>query len=121
MFSHSNPSQWKLEDEDEEEFPAPPTQDEVDNATNENSVSDQVVEEDVDDDLVLGIIDVTENEDENVVKEMELKTDDNNMTTPTVQPTPPPRDSSKEYMREWSREENSASLMTTTQHPMTKD
>ena len=116
IFSHS-PTQWKMDnDEEDEEFPAPPTQDEVD-AANEMASNVPVDEMtgNADDNEVFGIVEVTNEEtiehktvdiEEIIVSDSEPR--DTNGSANVPQPVPPPRDSSKDYMREWSKEENNS-------------
>ena len=116
IFSHS-PNQWKMDDDDDEEFPAPPTQDEVD-AANEmfNTIADEnenVTTLNESEDAVFGFINVTiesNTENKNVnIEEMPPEPTDTDIVPATPQPVPPPRDSSKDYMREWSKDENNLS------------
>ena len=111
MFSPSS-NQWKMEDDDdeEEEFPAPPTQDEVE-SLNELSNNLTTAEEDIEN-LVFGIVDVTHEGEEStetqIVNITEAAAPDSKteVVPSSSQPIPPPRDSSKEYMRDcMSREE----------------
>merc|ERR1739846_202139 len=113
MFSPSS-NQWKMnDDDDEEEFPAPPTQDEVE-SLNEMSNNLITAEENIED-VVFGIVDVTNEGEEatktQIIDSTEAATlSDSNLVTDAApsasQPIPPPRDSSKEYMRDcMSREE----------------
>merc|ERR1719414_1425319 len=116
IFSHS-PNQWKMDDDDDEEFPAPPTQDEVD-AANEmfNTIANEnenVTTLNESEDAVFGFINVTiesNTENKNVnIEEMPPEPTETDIVPATPQPVPPPRDSSKDYMREWSKDENNLS------------
>merc|ERR1711902_108084 len=81
IFSHS-PNQWKMDDDDDEEFPAPPTQDEVD-AANEmfNTIAvnnENTTNLDDSEDAVFGIINVT----------IESNTQNNNVNIEEIPPEP---------------------------------
>ena len=101
-------------DDDEEEFPAPPTQDEVDEIAS-NVPVDEIIGNTDDDNEVFGIVEVTNEETTIEHKTVEIEEaivseprEDTNGSSNVPQPVPPPRDSSKDYMRVWSKEESNS-------------
>ena len=108
-----------MDDDDDEEFPAPPTQDEVD-AANEmfNTIAvnnENITNLDDSEDAVFGIINVTiesNTQNNNVnIEEIPPEPTEIDSVPSAPQPVPPPRDSSKDYMREYSKDESNLSWL----------